>query len=512
MTTRRVGWLAMAALLTGAVVGWSAHSASTSEEAKGPSPQAAAGRTPDRGSADARGVSTAPGGTARPMSSAPGAAAADDSGSAQGIDDVETTRRTAIVRAASRVAPAVVNVSVISREPVQARGLWESFFLPPGAQQRSAGFGSGVLIRPDGIIVTNNHVVRNATKIKVTLPDGRSFDAQLVGTDPVADIAVIRIHGDKLPVAPLGTSEGLLIGEWAVAIGNPFANYFADAEPTVTAGVISAVDRNIVPSSNEGGIYLGMIQTDASINPGNSGGPLVDALGEVIGINASIVTRSGGSEGMGFAIPIDRAVRVADDLLKYGKVRRAWTGVDVKAVEADAWGRTRGVKISRVAPDSPGSHAGLRMGDRLLRANGHALTTPLDFQAVLLDLRAGDPLDLQVDGRSRPVHLTTAALPSLTATRVTVLQDMQLITVTPQIRAEQNIQSDHGALIASISNELSSQLGLEKGDVLVQVNRTPITSAESAKRTLESLRGNGDIRLWIERNGSYIVRDLYWRR
>lgn len=425
---------------------------------------------------------------------------------------VDASRRTAIVQAAAQVAPAVVNVSVIGREQARPESLWESFFMPPGTQRRAMGFGSGVIVRADGVILTNDHVVRNAEQIRVTLPDGRDFEAQLVGTDQVADIAVLRIRGADLPVAPVGTAEGLLIGEWAVAIGNPFANYFADAEPTVTAGVVSAVGRNIVPSSEEDGFYLGMIQTDASINPGNSGGPLVNATGQVIGINASIFSRSGGSEGTGFAIPIDRALRIADDLLAHGEVRRAWVGVDVEPVEADAWGRTRGVRVSRVAPGSPGDQAAMDVGDRLLAANGRALNTPLDFEAVMLDLRAGDALELSLEGQTRPVRMRAAALPSVTAERVTVLRDMQLITVTPQVRAERGITSEDGALIASISAELAGQLGLLQGDVLVQVNRARVRSAEDAARIFEGLRGQGTVRIYVERNGGYVARDLYWRR
>jgi serine protease Do len=431
---------------------------------------------------------------------------------AQQSAQVDASRRTAIVQAAAQVAPAVVNVSVISREAARPESLWESFFMPPGAQRRAMGFGSGVIVRADGVILTNDHVVRNAEQIKVTLPDGRDFEAELVGTDQVADIAVLRIRGSDLPVAPVGTAQGLLIGEWAVAIGNPFANYFADAEPTVTAGVVSAVGRNIVPSSEEDGFYLGMIQTDASINPGNSGGPLVNAMGQVIGINASIFSRSGGSEGTGFAIPIDRALRIADDLLAHGEVRRAWLGVDVEPVEADAWGRTRGVRVARVAPASPADQAAVEAGDRLLSANGKALNTPLDFEAVLLDLRAGDALELRLEGQARPVRMRAAALPSVTAERVTVLRDMQLITVTPQIRAERGITSEDGALIASISPQLAGQLGLRQGDVLVQVNRARVRSAEDAARIFEGLRGQGTVRIYVERNGGYVARDLYWRR
>lgn len=444
------------------------------------------------------------------LAAAPSDAAAQGSGAGQSVD---ASRRTAIVEAARRVAPAVVSVSVISRETVRPQSLWESFFMPPGTQQRrAAGFGSGVIVRADGVILTNDHVVRNAERIRVTLPDGRDFEAELVGTDQVADIAVLRIRGDNLPVAPIGSAQGLLIGEWALAIGNPFANYFSDAEPTVTAGVISAVGRNIVSSSEERGFYLGMIQTDASINPGNSGGPLVNALGQVIGINASIFSRSGGSEGTGFAIPIERALRIADDLVAHGEVRRAWLGFDVEPVEADPWGRTRGVRVAWVAPSSPGDAAAVESGARLLAANGRALNTPLDFEAVLLDLRAGDALELTVEGQRRPVTLRAAPLPSVTAQRVTVLQEMQLVTVTAQIRAERSLVSEEGALITSISERLSANLGLRTGDVLRQVNQTPVQSADDARRIFDGLQGEGRVRIWVERNGGYVARDLYWRR
>ena len=424
--------------------------------------------------------------------------------------DLDASRATAIVRAASRTAPAVVNVSVIREQQVQPRTMWESFFIGPQQRRRTAGWGSGVIVRSDGIILTNDHVVREAQQIKVTLPDGRDFDAELLGTDQVVDVAVLRIEGDDLPVAPVGSSTGLLIGEWAVAIGNPFANYFSDAEPTVTAGVISAINRNIMSSSEENGFYLGMIQTDASINPGNSGGPLVNSLGEVIGINASIFSRSGGSEGLGFAIPIDRALRIADELVRFGEVRRAWVGVDVEPVEADEWGRTRGVRVSRVAPGSPAA-ASIRVGDRLLAANQRALAAPLDFESVLLDLSAGDELDLRVDGRSGTVRIRAEALPSVTAQRVTVLRDIQLITVTPQIRAERGLASESGALIAEISAEVSGQLGLREGDVLLQVNRTRVRSADEVARIFDSLRGRGSMRIYFERNGGVVTRDFYWR-
>jgi serine protease Do len=425
---------------------------------------------------------------------------------------LDASRATSIVRAASRVAPAVVSVNVIRTQRVQPRTQWESFFLPPNAQRRSAGFGSGVIVQEDGIVVTNHHVIQGADQIRVTLSDGRDLEAELVGTDPVADIAVLRVRGADVPVAPVGTSQGLLIGEWAIAIGNPLGNYVGDTQPTVTAGVVSAVNRNITPSSGEEGIYLGMIQTDASINPGNSGGPLVNAAGEVIGINASIISRSGGSEGLGFAIPIDRALRIVDDLLRYGEIRRAWVGVDVEPVDADDWGRTRGVQVSAVVAGSPADRAGLEVGDRLLAANRRALTGPLDFEGILLDLRAGDGLQVAIEGQQQTVELEAAAFPSTTAERVRVLQDIELITVTPQIRAERGLASERGAMIAGLSDESAGQTGLRRGDVIVQINRVPVGSAGELARIFESLTGTGRMDVYFERNGGYNRRTLQWRR
>jgi serine protease Do len=437
---------------------------------------------------------------------APSAASQSTAASAQ----LDESRSTAIVRAASRVAPAVVSVNVISTQPMQARSMWESFFLPPGAARRAVSFGSGVIVRPEGIIVTNNHVIEGADQIRVTLSTGVDVEAELVGADPLADIAVLRIQQRDLPVAPVGSAQGLMIGEWAVAIGNPLGNYVGDTQPTVTAGVVSAVGRNIAPSAGDQGFYLGMIQTDAAINPGNSGGPLVNADGEVIGINASIISRSGGSEGLGFAIPIDRALRIVDDLLEFGEIRRAWVGIEVEPVEADAWGRTRGVRIASVAPGSPGARAGLSAGARLLTANRKPLAGPLDFQGALLDLRAGDRISLQVEGRQGAVDIEAIAFPSTTATRVRVLEGIDVISVTPQIRAERGLASEAGALIAGISNELAQELGLEPGDVIVGINRTQVRSAEEFASILQ--RVSGQFSLTFERNGSYGVRNLFWRR
>jgi serine protease Do len=428
------------------------------------------------------------------------------------LQELNASRNTALVRAANRVAPAVVSVNTLRQQEVRPRSLWDQFFLPPGASRPSVGYGSGVIFHEAGYILTNDHVIRDAEEIRVTLPDGRDFQAELVGSDGMTDVAVLRIQGENLPVAPLGTSHGLMIGEWTMAIGNPFAYLLSNSEPTVTAGVVSALGRHIIPQDQDEGFYLGMIQTDASINPGNSGGPLVNALGEVIGVNTSIFSRSGGSEGLGFAIPIDRALRVAADIMQFGEVRRAWTGVDVEAVDADVWGRTRGVRVSSVVSGSPADKAGLSSGDRLVEANDRALGTPLDFEAVLLDLRAGDPVRVRVDGRSQPITLVTETLPTARAHRVEVLEDLEVITVTPEVRAEQGIRSENGALITGISPALSQNLGLREGDVLLGINNIRINTAEEAAENIRNLQRGARVRIFFERNGAISYLDFYTRR
>ncbi len=421
---------------------------------------------------------------------------------------VETSRSNAIVEAATEVAPAVVSVNVLRTEQVQTRSFFDPFSMP--RTRRSRGLGSGFIINSEGVILTNDHVIQGAERIMVTLPDGRDFEAELVGTDQLTDVAVLRISGDQLPVARLGTSGGLMIGEWALAIGNPFGNLFSNSEPSVTAGVVSATGRHIIPDDAARVVYLGMIQTDASINPGNSGGPLVNSAGEVIGVNSSIFTRSGGSEGLGFAIPIDRAIRVADQLMGTGDLKRAWLGFQVDAGAEDIWGRTQGIVVANVAPGSPAARARLADGDRIVSVDGKPLHTPLDFESVLLDLMAGESLDLGVEGRANGVTVVSEEVPSVSADRVTALEQMQLVTVTPAIRAERDLGYDTGALILSIGPELEGRIGLRDGDVILQVNRVGVTSAEQAAAIFR--RASGNVAIYIERDGGVIVRQLSFGR
>ena len=429
-------------------------------------------------------------------------------------DALDASRRTAIVRASERVAPSVVSVNVVRRQRVRPRSLWESFFVPPG-EREVAGIGSGFIIREDGLVLTNEHVVRGADRLVVTLSDGRQFEAELVGTDEMSDLAVVRItapvgNGEAkasgvppLPAAPLGDSDDLMIGEWAVALGNPLGFMLSNTEPTVTVGVISGVGRNILPGGeDERGYYLDMIQTDASINPGNSGGPLVNALGEVIGVNSSIISRSGGSEGLGFAIPINRARRIVFDLLDDGQVRRAWVGLEPEAGDMGRLGRSTEVRIAQVASGSPADEAGVRPGWILRSAGGKKIRSPLDWESVLLDASVGEPLELVLDegGRERTIRIIPQDLPSVTAERIQALADFELITLTPAIRAERGILNEQGALIVSLS-DVARQIGLREGDLVVQINRVPVRTAEEAARLLQQMSGQGQVRVFFERRG-----------
>jgi len=344
----------------------------------------------------------------------------------RGGDGVSSSRRTAIVVAAERASPAVVSVSVMTTRVVRSDpfgGLFhdeffERFYPPMEYKQRIPGLGSGVIVDGSGLILTNEHVVHDADDIQVTLTDGRHVPATLLGSSPTYDLAVLRIKGDKLPVAPLGDSDQLLVGEWAIAIGNPFGFLLNDSQPTVTAGVISATRRDIKSEVTSNGVYKNMIQTDAAINPGNSGGPLVNGDGEVIGINTFIFTQGGGSLGIGFAIPINLARRILDEVVKYGRVRAAWPGMQVQEVTAALAQRLGfpepgGLVATRVESGGPADQAGVKVGDRVRSVNGVPIRTVEDAQRAIYGAGVGDKLKLGIerDGHARSVELTLVEAP-----------------------------------------------------------------------------------------------------
>ncbi len=340
--------------------------------------------------------------------------------------EISSSRRTAIVAAAQRVSPAVVSVSVVAQRRVRTDPFggvfpdefWERFYPPMEYRERIPGLGSGVIVDAKGLVITNEHVVRDAEQITVTLTDGRQLPARVLGASPTYDLAVLKLESGRLPAAPLGDSDQLVVGEWAIAIGNPFGFLLNDTQPTVTAGVISATRRDIKSEVTEGGVYKNMIQTDAAINPGNSGGPLVNGDGQVIGINTFIFTRGGGSLGIGFAIPINLARRVVDEIERYGRVRAAWPGMQVQEVTPYlarrlGYSELGGLVVSRVVPDGPADRGGVRVVDRIRRVNGQVVNSVNDAQRSIYGARVGDRLGLDIErgGRRLALSLTLAEAP-----------------------------------------------------------------------------------------------------
>lgn len=421
--------------------------------------------------------------------------------------DLSGARRTAITDAVARISPSVVTVQTTTVERVAADPV-ERFFGGRTGERLGAGLGSGFIVRADGVIVTNAHVVSGATAVSIALRDGTTYPARVLGVDETNDLAVLKIDAKNLPVATLGSSADVMIGEWAIAIGNPFGFLLGNSEPSVTAGVISGTGRNLVGRGEGNGIYVDMIQTDASINPGNSGGPLVNAQGEVIAVNSSIYSPTGGSVGLGFAIPIDRAKRVMEDLLLHGAVRTPWIGVKLQnAPNGDPRALlTAGAVVRSVAPGSPAARAGIRTGDVIVRSRDRLLRNAYDWQAELLDLRVGEavPLVVRRDGREQQLRVPIADLPEVSAPKVQVLRELELLTLTPAIRAERAVRSARGAVIYRASGRVQEELGLQPGDVIVQINRAPIADAAEAARALDYYGGRGPIRVFFER-----VRQVY---
>ena len=424
---------------------------------------------------------------------------------------INASRRTAITEAVARVTPSVVTVQT-ERVQRATASPFDLFFGQRPADQVAAGIGSGFVVRQDGVIVTNAHVIADASKVSVALRDGTTYPAKVVGEDELNDLAVLQIDASGLPTAPIGSSRGLLIGEWVVAIGNPYGFLLGNSEPSVTAGVVSGVGRNLTGRGDGPGVYVDMIQTDASINPGNSGGPLINAAGEVIGVNSSIYSPSGGSIGLGFAIPIDRARRVAEDLLAHGSVRRPWIGVKLAQAPA-AGGRgtlNAGAVIEQIVPASPAADAGLRPGDVIVQSRDRMIHNSYDWEAELLDLRVGETADLTIrrGGRDARVPVSVKDLPEVGAEKVAVLRELELVTLTPAIRVERSLRSTQGAVVYRVTDRVAQDLGIRAGDVIIQVNRTPVTDAQQAARVLEYYSGRGPIRMYLERNGTVYSTDF----
>ncbi len=381
------------------------------------------------------------------------------------------------------------------------------------------GIGSGVIIDPSGVILTNNHVVRGDGDVTVRLQDGREFKATEVKADPKTDLAIVRIEGaSDLPFARLGDSDQVQVGDWVLALGQPFG-----LTSTVTSGIISATHRDIGINSREN-----FFQTDAAINPGNSGGPLVNLDGHVVGINTAITSRSGGNEGVGFAVPSNTARWVADQLVQYGSVRRSYLGVGIQQVTAKLASRFgvqpgQGVVVTQVFPDSPADKTGLQSGDVLVAFDGTAISTAQELQRLVEKcapgtshqvtiVRDGTTQDLSFSPENEPENygLATAQRPGPSGRSSSQGIDALGLAVgdlTPTIAERLGVDETSGVVITQVERgSVAAEAGLRPGMVIAEVNRQPVESADQAKQALEDASLDEGVLLLLQtNNGSLYV-------
>jgi serine protease Do len=320
-------------------------------------------------------------------------------------------RRTEFVTAAERVSPSIVSVGA-SRTGYMVSPFADFFsnFAVFPYEEKVPYLGSGVIVDPSGLIVTNFHVVENTSEVFVTLLDGREFPPKVQGADAVTDVAMLKIEGKNLPSVKLGDSDDLMVGEWVLAMGNPFGNLIGDPHPTVTAGVVSALRRSFRPSGGLQRVYQDMIQTDAAINPGNSGGALINCAGELVGINTFIMSRSGGAEGIGFAIPVSKVKAVIEEILIHKRVRTRLMDFHVQNMNeriARMVGArsTEGAVVSEIAPGGPAQKAGLHIGDVIVSVDGRKVRKADDFTLYVYSQQVGATVKCDVDRKGQRMEI-----------------------------------------------------------------------------------------------------------
>src|SRR5581483_5277613 len=467
---------------------------------------------------------------ARAASAAPAAAPLDDDSIAPLLSLDQ-----AMEKLAARVTPAIVNVTVTSKTKAQVQmddgddspdmqqfGPFGRFFGPqvPSPQPRiEHGLGSGVIISPDGYIVTNNHVVDGAVDVRVTMSDRRILNAKLIGTDPLTDLAVIKVDATNLPRVLWGESTKLHPGPTVLAFGNPFGCRF-----TVTRGIVSALKRPN-PSATDRRKPGEFIQTDAAINPGNSGGPLVDARGQVVGINTFLVSANGSFSGMGFAIPTQIVRPTVETLIRDGKISHGYMGVgivDVTPENAKFFDLkdANGALVSQVEPGSPGEKAGLKTGDVITEINGQPVNDAGSLQVEVGQKQPGTTIKLGVmrDGKNMTVPVTLEAMGSRDGSTESASTErgkprwgLGLADLTPSTRQQLQAPSDvSGAVVANVQpGSPADNAGIQRGDVIVGVNRKPVKSASDVSKALGEIQPGQDALVLVWSNGGSTFRVLH---
>ncbi len=414
-----------------------------------------------------------------------------------------------IVKIVKKAGPAVVNIDTVTMVKQPLLPFFDDPFLRKFFGEEYERFtriipmrgkGSGFIISPDGYILTNYHVIKNADKIIVTLSDNRRFDAKVVGADPTVDVAVIKIDAKNLPTLPLGDSDKVEVGEWVVAIGNPFG-----LSHTVTVGVISAKGRTIRAGKES---FENFLQTDAAINPGNSGGPLLNLKGEVIGINTAIIPYA---QGIGFAIPINTAKQILNDLIKYGRVKRGWLGVYIQAMTpslAGAFGlkKPKGVIVADIVRGSPADKAGLRRGDVILEVNGKPVNSPAELQIAIRSHKAGEKVKLKIWRKSKTitVYVKLGELPQeeISSIKPKIDIGIKVSNITPDLAHKYRIADTSGVVITYVEpNSPADMAGLQEGDVIKQLNGNEIRSIRDWNRALSKVKRGQSLVFLVSRGG-----------
>jgi len=414
---------------------------------------------------------------------------------------------------AETVAPAVVNINtetrVSGRTPVEeffGDELLRRFFgeMPEQRSQVQRSLGSGVIVDASGIVLTNAHVVERATGIEVATADGKKHKARLLGADRKTDLAVLRLQGGgPYPAASMGDSDRVKVGDWVLAIGSPFG-----LQQTVTAGIISAKGRSI----GQGGPFDDFLQTDAAINPGNSGGPLVNMSGEVIGINSAILSRTGGNVGIGFSIPVNMAKRIYTELAAKGKVTRGWLGVSIQALTPDlakSFGlkEPSGVLISDVVQDSPAAAAGVASGDIIIEFDRKKIDSPQELQKVVAATPPGRAVPLKVwrDKGEKTLEIKIGETPDETVAlkstnRSKSLLGLDVRPITPELARQLNLRTPEGVIIFAVEEDsAASEAGLQRGDVIREVNRQRVRSLQDFEKATKDVKDGDRVTVLLQR-------------
>jgi serine protease Do len=446
----------------------------------------------------------------------------------------DTLPRGSFAPVVSKVAPGVVKIvtttenrnAVSQNFPGMDDPFWRHFFGDQNGPMRSPrrmprpmehGLGSGVIVTKDGYLLTNNHVVDGAKEVKVTLQDGRDFTAKVVGRDPKSDIAVVKIDATDLPVVSMADSDKVQVGDLVLAIGNPFG-----VGQTVTQGIVSATDRGNMGIED----YENFIQTDAAINPGNSGGALVDIEGRLVGINTAILSRTGGSQGVGFAIPSNLARTVMDSLIKEGHVTRGYLGIMIQNVTPELehafnLKKSVGSLVGDVVPNGPAAKAGLKPGDVILKFNDKNVTDSRHLQLAVAATKPGStiPVEILRDGNNKTLDVTVKALPGEQQT-ASVNPDNQQDTGTlngvtvsnldDSTRSQLNVPKGiTGAVVTEVQPDSpAAEAGLKSGDVIQEINRHPVKNADDAVKLTEEAKDKHTlVRVWSNGGSRYLVVD-----